>query len=93
MSSYTEGAEAFGPLAYNGPMRGALAPEYTFIFWMCHPENPRIGGPVNDASRLWGKRVEGSAFRALSISKEMGAPGPSLLGTRESNEPIPTFRI
>jgi hypothetical protein len=41
----------------------------------CHPENPRVWGPVDDASRPWGRRGDGCASRAASIRTNMGARG------------------
>jgi hypothetical protein len=36
----------------------------------CHPENPRVGGFVNNTSCSWGKRGEGSAVQAVSIDAD-----------------------
>ena len=59
----------------------------------CHPENPRVGGPIHDEIVKWGKRVEGSAFRNVAVAHPTRwVPRPSLLGRERMNRPRSNLR-
>jgi len=62
-------------LGKSSQQSGPSGPVSHAMLMNCHPENPRVWGPVDDASRPWGKRGEGSASRAASIRTNMGARG------------------
>jgi hypothetical protein len=77
--SEAEGAEAFRPLNRIERYAGASAAEPH----QAKHQSRRAGGPVDDASRPWGKPGEGSASREASIPTTMGAP--SWRSPRERN--------
>jgi hypothetical protein len=52
---------SLGGKATNPRKRTHLPSSALHIPMHCHPEDPRVEGPMNNASWSWGKRSEGSA--------------------------------